>query len=113
MAGNEKLTILYLMDLLLEQTDREHTMTSDMICAVLERDYGVICSRKTVYRDIATLREYGLKIEQLRGSTPGYYVDARAFELAGDRHLLFGTFHRFLTPDSCLPPFLSSPIHSL
>ena len=82
MAENEKLTILHLMDLFLDQTDREHTMTADMICTVLEKDYDIVCSKKTVYRDIARLREYGLRIEQLRGSTPGYYVDIRDFELA-------------------------------
>lgn len=82
MAENEKLTILHLMDLLLDQTDHDHTLTADVICTVLEKDYGIICSRKTVYRDIARLKEYGLKIEQLRGSTPGYYVEERPFELA-------------------------------
>ena len=82
MAENEKLTILHLMDLLLDQTDRDHTMTADMICNALETDYDIVCSKKTVYRDIARLKEYGLKIEQLRGSTPGYYVDTRDFELA-------------------------------
>ena len=82
MAENEKLTILYLMDLLLDRTDRGHTMTADMICSVLEKDYDIVCSKKTVYRDITRLRDYGLHIGQLRGSTPGYYVDAREFELA-------------------------------
>ena len=82
MAENEKLTILHLMNLLLDRTDRDHTMTADMICSTLEKDYEIVCSRKTVYRDITRLREYGLKIGQLRGSTPGYYVDERDFELA-------------------------------
>ena len=65
MAENEKLTILHLMDLLLDRTDRDHTMTADMICTTLEKDYEIVCSRKTVYRDITRLREYGLKIGQL------------------------------------------------
>ena len=82
MAENEKLTILRLMDLFLEQTDREHTMTAEAICSTLETDYDIVCSKKTVYRDIARLREYGLKIEQIKGSTPGYYVEERPFELA-------------------------------
>ena len=49
MAENEKLTILNLMDLLLDRTDRDHTMTADMICTTLEKDYEIVCSRKTVY----------------------------------------------------------------
>ena len=47
MAENEKLTILNLMDLLLDRTDRDHTMTADMICTTLEKDYEIVCSRKT------------------------------------------------------------------
>ena len=82
MAENEKLTILHLMDLLLDRTDHDHIMTADMICTALEKEYDVVCSRKTVYRDIARLKEYGLKIGQLRGSTPGYYIEKRPFELA-------------------------------
>ena len=39
MAENEKLTILYLMDLLLDQTDHDHTLTADMICSALEQNY--------------------------------------------------------------------------
>ena len=57
MAENEKLTILHLMDLFLDRTDRDHTMTADMICAALEKDYNITCSKKTVYRDITRLRE--------------------------------------------------------
>ena len=57
MAENEKLTILHLMDLLLDRTDHDHIMTADMICTALEKEYDVVCSRKTVYRDIARLKE--------------------------------------------------------
>ena len=103
MAENEKLTILHLMDLLLDRTDRDHTMTADMICTALEKDYEIICSRKTVYRDIIRLREYGLKIGQLRGSTPGYYVDERDFELAELKLLVDAVqSSKFITEDKLL-----------
>ena len=82
MAENEKLTILHLMSLLQERTDPEHTLNADEICALLSHDYGVTCSRKTVYRDIGRLRDYGLEIGQVKGSNPGYYIAGRDFELA-------------------------------
>ncbi len=100
MAENEKLSILHLVDLLLDRTDRDHTMTADMICTALETDYEIVCSRKTVYRDITKLREYGLKIEQLRGSTPGYYVEERDFELAEIKLLVDAVqSSKFITED--------------
>ena len=82
MAENEKLTILYLMSILLEETDKEHTMNADALCSLLNSRYGVSCSRKTVYRDIDRLKEYGLEIGQVKGSNPGYYIKKRDFELA-------------------------------
>ena len=82
MAENEKLTILYLMSVLLEETDKEHTMNADALCDTLDNRYGVSCSRKTIYRDINRLKEYGLEIGQVKGSNPGYYIEKRDFELA-------------------------------
>ena len=82
MAENEKLTILCLMSILMEETDREHTLNADALCSLLDSRYGVTCSRKTVYRDIDRLKEYGLDIGQIKGSNPGYYIAKRDFELA-------------------------------
>ena len=82
MAENEKLTILCLMSILMEETDREHTLNADALCSLLDSRYGVTCSRKTVYRDIDRLKEYGLDIGQIKGSNPGYYISKRDFELA-------------------------------
>lgn len=82
MAENEKLTILYLMSILLEETDKDHTLNADALCSVLDDRYGVTCSRKTVYRDIERLKDYGLDIGQIKGSNPGYYIAKRDFELA-------------------------------
>ena len=82
MAENEKLTILYLMSILLDDTDREHMLNADDLCGLLDQRYNVTCSRKTIYRDVDRLREYGLKIGQVKGSSPGYYIEKRDFELA-------------------------------
>ena len=52
MAEFEKLTVLYLMKILLEETDRKHMLNADAICERMEKRYHVSCSRKTVYRDV-------------------------------------------------------------
>ena len=49
MAENEKLNILRLMDLFLEQTDREHIMTAEAIYSTLETDYDIVCSKLQVH----------------------------------------------------------------
>ena len=41
MVENEKLTILYLMSILLEDTDREHMLNADDLCNLLDQRYNV------------------------------------------------------------------------
>ncbi len=75
-----KLRILYIMKMLLEETDEEHTVSAADIDRALRR-YGMTIDRKTVYNDIETLREFGIDILQTKGSGGGYYVGSRKFEL--------------------------------
>ena len=48
---NQKLKILYLMDVLLERTDEEHPISAKDMAQYL-RGYGISVERKTVYDDI-------------------------------------------------------------
>ena len=68
-SSNQKLKIIYLMDIFLERTDETHTITMSEIIAALET-YGVSAERKSLYNDIETLRQYGLDIigEQKEGA---------------------------------------------
>ncbi len=81
MAENEKLKILYVMQILLQETDRHHILNASQICEVLESRHGISCNRKTIYRDVERLQEFGLKIEQVKGKTHGYYIEERDFEV--------------------------------
>lgn len=81
MAENEKLKILYLMQILLQETDKNHILNAVQICDILERRYAISCNRKTVYKDIDRLTEFGLKIERVKGNSHGYYISERDFEL--------------------------------
>ena len=81
MAENEKLKILYLMQILMEETDKNHTLNAIEICDILDKRYGISSSRKTVYGDVERLREYGIKIEQYKGKNQGYYIEQREFSL--------------------------------
>ena len=76
----QKLKILYLMRILLTQTDEAHMLTVNEIISKLA-ECGVTAERKTVYDDIEALRQFGIDIVMEKSKSYGYYVAARDFEL--------------------------------
>lgn len=79
-SSNQRMKLLYLMKILLEQTDEDHTLTiADLIFNLAE--YDIKAERKTLYSDMDLLRAFGLNIESRKSKTVGYYVAARDFEL--------------------------------
>ncbi len=84
---NQKLKILYLMDVLLERTDEEHPISAKDMAQYL-RGYGISVERKTVYDDIEALRIYGLDIRNRRGKVGGFYIANRKFQLPEVKFLM-------------------------
>lgn len=78
---DQKLRLLYLMDIMLERTDDEHMLNASQLCKILEQEYSISSDRRTIYTDLEVLARYGLDIQQKRGTNPGYYVGLRDFEL--------------------------------
>lgn len=79
---NQKLKLLYLMKILLEKTDENHSITMSDIISSLEA-YGVSAERKSIYNDIESLRLYGMDIiGEKKDRAYAYYVASREFELA-------------------------------
>lgn len=79
-TSNQKLKILYIMQLLMDNTDEEHAMsTGDIIAALEER--GISAERKSIYDDIEMLKVFGLDILSRRSAPKGYYIASRDFEL--------------------------------
>jgi predicted DNA-binding transcriptional regulator YafY len=86
MAGS-KLKILHLAKFLMEKTDEEHPASiADMTAHLASLD--IPAERKSLYSDIAALREFGLDIEESRGAKRGYFVASRLFELPELRMLV-------------------------
>lgn len=82
MAGQfQKLKILYLMQILLEDTDESHPLTAQELIAALGQR-GIDAERKSIYSDIEALQMFGLDIVQKKGRDMGYYIGSRKFELA-------------------------------
>ncbi len=79
-SSQQKLKLIYLMQILLENTDEDHLYTvQDMIDALAAR--GVTAERKSIYDDIECLKLYGLDICSVKNKTYGYFVASRDFEL--------------------------------
>ena len=79
--GSQKLKILYLMKILLEETDEKHCLGVQELITELER-YGITSERKSIYSDLETLCSYGLDIQKVKDKHTKYYVGTRDFELA-------------------------------
>lgn len=77
----QKLKLLYLMKIFLEQTDDNHKLTTPELIAKLD-NYGISAERKSIYDDVEALREYGLDIiKEQEGKNHYYYVGSRQFQL--------------------------------
>ncbi|NLO47291.1 MAG: WYL domain-containing protein [Clostridiales bacterium] len=79
-SHKQKLKLLYLQKILLENTDEAHPMTiSDMITALSR--FGISAERKTIYDDLNALSVFGLDIVYVKSKTNTYYVGSKTFEL--------------------------------
>lgn len=76
-----KLKLLYLRDYLRQNTDEAHPANAEALIAFLAGK-GISAERKSIYRDIEALCEYGMEIRRKRGRNGGYYVTQRDFELS-------------------------------
>lgn len=78
---NQKLKMLYLVKILSEETDDEHSLTTQDIITKLAK-YDVNAERKALYRDFEELKAFGLDIisEQI-GRNVYYHLGHRDFEL--------------------------------
>lgn len=78
---HQKLKLLYLMKILLEETDEQHPMSRTQITQRLEKQYGITCDRKTFSDDLECLSNFGLDICSEKTRTTGYFIGNRDFEL--------------------------------
>ena len=80
-SSTQKLKVLHLMDILKKETDPEHGLTMPQIIERLAAR-GIDAERKGLYRDIETLREFGMDIRQLKRQPVQYALAERDFELS-------------------------------
>ena len=79
-AGNQKLKLLYIMEIFLRETDEHHSINaSEIVKKLAER--GIVTERKSVYRDIDILVDFGMDIVRSPETKAGFYLAGRTFEL--------------------------------
>lgn len=100
MAGssNQKLKLLYLMKIFMEQTDEDHPLAVAELISELSKQ-GIAAERKSIYNDLSLLQDYGLDICKVHSKTHGYFLGNREFELPELRLLVDAVQSaRFITP---------------
>ena len=81
-SPNQKLKLLYLVDILERRTDEKHPMTAAQLIDELDK-LGVSAERKSIYDDINQLIDFGYDIVHNKARiSGGYYMASRRFELA-------------------------------
>ena len=76
-----KIKLLKLLELLRQDTDEQHPMTTNQICARLAQ-MGILCDRRTLSKDITLLNDQGYEVMDTPvGHEKGYFVEDRSFSI--------------------------------
>ena len=79
---NQKLKLIYLIRMLLEKTDEEHSVTMQEILEYLSAN-DITAERKSIYDDLEAIRNLGFDVVgEPHGKTFHYHIVSRQFELA-------------------------------
>ncbi len=76
-----KIKLLKLLDILRQDSDEQHPMTTAQLCDRLD-SMGIVCDRRTLSRDIALLNDHGYEIlDTMLGHEKAYFVEDRSFSV--------------------------------
>ncbi len=77
---NKNAIALCLYEILKQESDADHPLTSAEIIPLLAERYGIDANRNTVGRNLDTLRELGFPVSPREKSRNGAYIESRDFE---------------------------------
>ena len=78
-VANQRKKILWMLKIFMDYTDEAHGLNAEQIIEKLE-SHGISAERKSIYRDIEELQEFGIDILQNK-AIGGFYLASREFEL--------------------------------
>jgi predicted DNA-binding transcriptional regulator YafY len=98
--NRQKMKMLKLIEMLQRDSDEKKPLRTSQIVKALD-DMGISCDRRTLYKDIALLNEYGYDVQsRLIGHEKGYYISDRTFSVAELKILIDAVqASGFITPD--------------
>ncbi len=97
--NKQKIKLLYLMEILRQETDEQHPISTNQICKRLG-EQGISCERRTVGMDMKVLNDYGYEImTKMVGHEKAYYIDDRSFSVPEIKILMDAVqAAKFITP---------------
>ena len=82
MNSDAKLRPLYLAQILYEQTDETHFLTTAQLLRILEQRYHIRSHRQTIKADIELLKCFGMDIQEIKSTQNRYNLVSRLFDTA-------------------------------
>ena len=76
-----KLRPLYLLRVLKERTDEDHTLTTAQLCKMLKEEFGIETFRTTIKGDIEVLQQAGFSVQVTRSTQNLYNYIERDFDV--------------------------------
>ncbi len=97
--GNTRIKLLKIWEILTQESDEEHPLSSLEIIDKLQ-SYGISCDRRTLYSDIEALNAFGYEVMSQRSATNEYWVAERSFDVP-ELHILIDAVQAaaFITKD--------------
>lgn len=82
MENKTKYRIVYLYQLLVENSDESHPLSTIEIIDRLKTKYDIDVNRNTLGKDLEVMKQGGLPIEIIHSTQNKYYYDGQLFDLA-------------------------------
>ncbi|MCD8020416.1 MAG: transcriptional regulator [Clostridiales bacterium] len=77
----QKIKLVKLVELLRQETDEQHPLTTMQICERMQ-EMDIPCDRRTLSKDIALLNNIGIEVLSIQVSKKkGYYIEDRSFSV--------------------------------
>lgn len=80
--AEKKHSLLAVLEVLKKYSDEEHILSNKEIIAHLENEYDLQIERRTLYANIAILKDFGCQISDFYDNGKGYYLSERDFDKA-------------------------------
>lgn len=84
---SQRIRALKVYEMLCQETDEDNPLGTSLIISKL-KSCGIECDRKTLYKDIKALNDYGFEVMCTRGQSNQYYVVSRKFDIPELRILI-------------------------